>query len=137
MLSSTPERYNDFFSSEAEARFAWALYSLARYGVERRFPGDAPTKPSVTPTSRGLFDRLHQVDLAAWASQYTQLKPAGPNKWKGRCPLHQERTPSFYVYHDDSKGWRWRCFGACASGGDIVDFYRELKQRETGAIHAR
>jgi hypothetical protein len=34
------------------------------------------------------------------------------------CPLHQEKTPSFTIYPDN----RWHCFGACARGGDVIDF---------------
>ncbi len=35
------------------------------------------------------------------------------------CPFHDERTPSFHV--DESKQ-RWRCYGRCQTGGDVVDF---------------
>jgi DNA primase len=38
---------------------------------------------------------------------------------KARCPFHNERTPSFYVFPETGT---WRCFGACATGGDVVSF---------------
>jgi DNA primase len=37
----------------------------------------------------------------------------------GRCPFHDDKTPSFVVTPD--KGL-WRCFGACDAGGDIITF---------------
>ena len=50
----------------------------------------------------------------------TELRKAGA-EWVGRCPFHEERTPSFYVnpvkkvYH---------CYG-CGAGGDVIDYVRE------------
>jgi hypothetical protein len=47
-----------------------------------------------------------------------ELRQRG-NKWVSLCPLHQETTPSFYIYPNN----RWWCFGGCG-GGDAVDFLR-------------
>jgi hypothetical protein len=44
--------------------------------------------------------------------------------WKGLCPFHREETPSFQV--TPSRGY-WYCFGACAEGGDVVDFVRKIE----------
>ena len=38
------------------------------------------------------------------------------------CPFHEEKTPSFRVYHN---GTRWHCFG-CGSGGTVIDFIMQL-----------
>ena len=35
----------------------------------------------------------------------------------GRCPFHDENTPSFYIYVQENRGW---CFG-CNKGGDAID----------------
>lgn len=37
------------------------------------------------------------------------------------CPFHQEDTPSF-SYHQETG--RWRCFGSCKTGGDVIDMHR-------------
>lgn len=37
------------------------------------------------------------------------------------CPFHDENTPSFS--YNTSTG-RWRCFGACKTGGDVIDMHR-------------
>ena len=41
-------------------------------------------------------------------------------------PLHEERTPSFVVYEDTQ---HWRCYGACARGGDVVELARLLMDK--------
>jgi len=56
------------------------------------------------------------------AGTLTDLRPGGSAKLKGRCPFHEERTPSFYVFTDSD---RWRCFGACAEGGDVYDLMKK------------
>ncbi len=59
-----------------------------------------------------------RTDIVELVSAYTPLKKTG-NRWKGCCPFHSEKTPSFTV--DPERG-RWHCFGACATGGDIFTF---------------
>lgn len=54
--------------------------------------------------------------------QYVQLKKAGKN-WKGLCPFHGEKTPSFNVQPD--KGF-FMCFG-CQKKGDVINFVMELE----------
>jgi len=59
--------------------------------------------------------RIEIVDLI---SRYTPLKRSG-STYKGVCPFHSERTPSFIVFPHTQT---WRCFGACGVGGDIFSF---------------
>ena len=59
-----------------------------------------------------------RTDLVQLAGRYVTLRPSG-RALRALCPFHQERTPSFYVWRDSQ---RWRCFGACAAGGDCFDF---------------
>ena len=116
--------YNENFT-EGEARLLWEILQELRHRQGRPvlpFPLDRPT-PSKGSGERGIFEKLHQIDLAEWAGKYTTLHPMGPGRWKGLCPLHQERTGSFYVHADP---WRWRCFGACAMGGDIVTLAQQV-----------
>ncbi|HEU0034922.1 MAG TPA: DNA primase [Kofleriaceae bacterium] len=54
--------------------------------------------------------------------QYVQLKKAGRN-WKGLCPFHGEKTPSFNVQPE--KGF-FMCFG-CQKKGDVFTFLMELE----------
>jgi hypothetical protein len=68
---------------------------------------------------------LSKPDLANEVRKYVKLTPAGQD-FRGLCPFHQERTPSFHLW---PKSQRWRCFGACATGGDVVDFLKRIKER--------
>jgi hypothetical protein len=121
--------YNDFIATEEEARLWWVIYHGALAGPKHQgtpapqFPGTRPRRPMGAMT-RNLFQTVKQaVSVQELAERFTQLGPAGQGKLKGRCPLHEERTASFYVYQDSQ---RWQCFGACASGGDVVELARRL-----------
>ena len=74
------------------------------------------------PPGTGPIARLKAMDIADVAARFTVLTGNG-NRRKGRCPMHQEITASFYVYLESQ---RWRCYGACASGGDLVDLLTRL-----------
>lgn len=49
---------------------------------------------------------------------------AGIARWC--CPWHDERTPSFGVNLQGPHEGRWRCWGACAEGGDVLDFLTRM-----------
>jgi DNA primase len=63
-----------------------------------------------------------RADIVAVIGQHVQLKKAGRN-WKGLCPFHGEKTPSFNVSPD--KGF-FHCFG-CQKHGDVFTFVMELE----------
>ena len=87
---------------------------------------DRRCRPKPITTSGSPLARLKALDLANVAGRYTELQRSGPGKLKGRCPLHKERTPSFYIYTDSQ---RWRCFGACATGGDVVNLLAAIRRK--------
>jgi DNA primase len=64
-----------------------------------------------------IEDLKAQTDIVAVIGEVTPLKKAGAT-WKGLCPFHQEKTPSFNVNAD--KGF-FKCFG-CGAGGDVFKF---------------
>ena len=57
------------------------------------------------------------ADIVDFVGQVTPLKLAGKS-YKGLCPFHREKTPSFHV--DRDKGLFY-CFG-CGTGGDVFKF---------------
>ena len=53
---------------------------------------------------------------------------------KANCPFHAERTPSFVVFPETGT---WRCFGACATGGDVISFIQKRDELDfRGALQA-
>jgi len=71
---------------------------------------------------RDDIDRIREaVDLLELASEVTAMCVRG-SQYVGRCPFHEERTPSFSV--DRVRGV-FHCFG-CGAGGDAITFYRLL-----------
>ena len=65
------------------------------------------------------------ADIVEVIGDHTRLKKAG-RSWKGLCPFHNERTPSFTV--DRDKGL-YHCFG-CGAGGDVIHFVRQIDRLE-------
>lgn len=60
---------------------------------------------------------LDNSDIVAIIGEYVDLKKTG-SSYKGLCPFHHEKTPSFTV---DDKKQLFHCFG-CGQGGDVVSF---------------
>lgn len=46
------------------------------------------------------------------------------SRFTGLCCFHEEKTPSFFIFPDN----RWHCFGACSTGGDVINFIMKLKK---------
>jgi DNA primase len=62
------------------------------------------------------------VDIVDLVSDYLELKKTG-NRYKGLCPFHSEKTPSFFVNPDNNF---YHCFG-CGAGGDTINFVMEIE----------
>src|SRR6266576_6172968 len=62
------------------------------------------------------------ADFVAVVEGRTQLRKVG-SRYTGRCPFHEERTPSFSVNAVDKL---YYCFG-CGAKGDLITFVRETE----------
>ena len=77
-------------------------------------------------------DVKSRLDIVEVISQRVPLQRSG-RSFKANCPFHQEKTPSFHVFPDRQS---WRCFGACATGGDVLSFVMRSDGLEFGeALH--
>lgn len=76
-------------------------------------------KPSSVEEVKAAADMVEVVQAR------TQLRRVG-SRWQGRCPFHEERTPSFSVNPADKLFY---CFG-CQKGGDLITFVQETEGLE-------
>lgn len=58
-----------------------------------------------------------RLDAVEYIGRDVRLQRAGRN-WKGLCPFHSEKTPSFFVFPDRGS---YKCFG-CGEGGDLLTY---------------
>jgi DNA primase len=64
-----------------------------------------------------------RADIVEIIGGYVELRRVG-TQYKGLCPFHREKTPSFHV-HPGRQGWH--CFG-CGKGGSIIDFIMGIEK---------
>jgi DNA primase len=67
----------------------------------------------------------NRSDIVEVIQRFVPLKRAGRN-WKGICPFHHEKTPSFIVFPDSSS---YHCFG-CGRSGDVFRFLMDVQGKE-------
>lgn len=70
---------------------------------------------------RTIEEIKDRADIVSVISSYMDLTRAGAN-YKGLCPFHGEKTPSFTV--SPNKGI-YKCFG-CGEGGNVINFVMKM-----------
>jgi len=76
----------------------------------------------------GAIDEVKQrIDIVEVIGQDITLTKAG-RTFKGLCPFHTEKNPSFYVYPEQQS---WHCFG-CNNGGDVFSFIMKKQNIDFG-----
>jgi DNA primase len=76
-------------------------------------------------------DVVAAADMVEVVAGRTQLRRASGSRYTGRCPFHEEKTPSFSVNPVEKL---YYCFG-CGKGGDVISFVRETENLDfVGAI---
>src|ERR1039458_1492154 len=74
--------------------------------------------------TRESKDRVRDaVDFVELVSSRTELRRAGPARYEGLCPFHDERSPSFGI---DPGQKVYYCFG-CQASGDVFTFVQEIE----------
>lgn len=86
---------------------------------------NSPEFPTVRDKDSNLLnikEKLLGIDIVEVIRKHVTLKKTGAS-YKGVCPFHDEKTPSFHVH--PSRNF-WKCFG-CGKGGNVIDFIIEKK----------
>lgn len=81
----------------------------------------------MSPSTDPIAEIKSRLDIVDVVGQKVQLKKAG-STFKGLCPFHQEKTPSFVVFPD--KG-NYHCFG-CGANGDLFSFVMKTENLDFG-----
>src|SRR5690606_29405649 len=68
-----------------------------------------------------IDDVKARLDIVDVVSGYVTDLRKSARTFKACCPFHNERTPSFVV---DPERQTWHCFGACSTGGVVIEFVR-------------
>jgi len=63
-----------------------------------------------------------RADIAEVVGDVVTLRPAGGGNFKGLCPFHDEKSPSFSVRPSVGS---YHCFG-CQEGGDVISFMMKI-----------
>ncbi len=67
----------------------------------------------------------NESDIVSVISEFVNLKKSGKD-FKGLCPFHQEKTPSFFVIPQKQF---YHCFG-CGKGGNVINFIMDHERLE-------
>ena len=71
-------------------------------------------------SKEAIEELKNQIDIVDVIGRSVELKRAGAN-YKGLCPFHNEKTPSFIV---SPQKQIFTCFGGCGASGDVVTFVK-------------
>lgn len=72
-----------------------------------------------------IDDVRERTNIVEIIKRHVELKRAGTGSWKGLCPFHGEKTPSFNV---SEQRQTFYCFG-CQEKGDVIGFLVKIEQR--------
>ena len=82
---------------------------------------NTPKKYNSIP--REIIDEaISKVSIVDIISEKVALSQSSRNQWKGLCPFHNEKTPSFFV--NEEKNF-YHCFG-CGEAGNVISFLMKI-----------
>lgn len=95
----------------------WKLNSISSrlHRINRIAKGQNPKKGQVDDT---MIEQARNTPILDIASPHLQRMRRSGKAFVSLCPLHNEKTPSFFVYPETNSCW---CYG-CGKGGDGISF---------------
>lgn len=105
----------------------WDELPKTQQGWSKVFPEIKHLVKSVSWKQKKFNEQLEvarAVSLELVVEQYVDLRQSGAYRLVGLCPLHDEKTPSFFVYINDN---HYYCFG-CHEYGDVIKFIKQAEK---------
>ena len=104
--------------------FPWTSYADAcREAIEWQ----RASKPASPPPAGRIDPEAIKAknDIVVVIEGYTKLRKSG-SRFTGRCPLHDDKSPSMTVYPDQQT---FHCYG-CQAGGDVIAFIQAAENTD-------
>src|SRR5579883_3050739 len=73
--------------------------------------------------NQDLQDLKQKAGLDPYTRRLPDIRPAGSNEWRARCPFHLDTNPSLSITEKNGV-YVWHCF-PCDKGGDVLTFIQE------------
>lgn len=112
----------------------WVLLRLAKWQARSENwwsngPVEGCAAMPLVPREK-IDDVRERINIVEVIKRYVELKRAGTGSWKGLCPFHTEKTPSFHVHEVRQF---FHCFG-CGEKGDVFSFLTKIDQRSFAEV---
>ena len=114
------DEFTRAFWKEAYAYLAGGLNSCIAHIKRLKRLESLMSSPEGSRRFEDLIRRAKETPLIS-VYEFQRLRKTG-KAYTACCPIHNDKTPSFHIYPDNS----WYCFG-CNRGGDVIDFVRVLE----------
>src|SRR5262249_30097044 len=112
------QRVTDYLAGMTDR---YCIRQYTELQVPRAFAREVP--PMALDTRQSRDSVRDAVDFVELVGARTELRRAGPARYEGLCPFHEERTPSFGI---DPAQKVYYCFG-CQASGDVFTFVQETE----------
>lgn len=123
------DEFSRAFWKEVYAYLAGGLNSCVAHIKRLKRLESLMRSPEGSRRFEDLIKRAKETSLIS-VYEFQRLRKTG-RAYTACCPIHNDKTPSFHIYSDNS----WYCFG-CNRGGDAIDFVQVLEKMDfRKAVH--
>ena len=124
-LAEVDDEYPDHVNENSGVNAASALAAIDAIRAQRARYGIAKPSSSLGWPREFLDEVKGSVRLEGLIQQHIALHKRGAS-YAGRCPFHNDKSPSLIVWPDSQ---RWRCFG-CGMAGDAITWEQAISRLE-------
>ncbi|MDD2890860.1 MAG: CHC2 zinc finger domain-containing protein [bacterium] len=115
------KKYPDFWDYLIAPKIEFCRKEIRRFGWLKR-KVIIYNKEKFEKSYVNVEELLNVIDISEIVENYTKIVWCG-KEYRGLCPFHNEKTPSFYVNPEKKL---WHCFG-CGAGGNVINFLMKIE----------